>query len=165
MVTPIAVGPIKTIRVPFAASIAVDVGDILYRDASAHTVKPAAVIDTATFDTLAKAQEGVHDAFAGISQDKRMASQTAAADGLSAAAGRISMPCADDATAYDIGTLYGVNATLANNVYTPVSQQVAVVATDNLAIGRLVKQAAAHCTSVVLEIVGTVFSGGPQTAI
>lgn len=165
MIRPLAVGPISTIRVPATASTKIELGDAIYLDASTHTIKPATSYPPSGLTSLAAMQEAFHDVFVGISLDQRMAAQTVAGDILAADSGRFTVPCADDATARDIGTLYGMNGVLADGTYTPVNQQVALVATAALAIGRLVKQAPAHCTEVELEIIGTVTLGGPQSAI
>jgi len=155
-------GNLNTVRTPVAASVGIVNGDAIIEVSGVGT--PAANLTTTGLTTLALMQAAVHDAFLGISLDQRLASQDKAGNILTATAGRFSMPCADSASAYNIGQLFGFNGTLANSVYTPKNQEVVAVASEYLAIGRVAKAVAAHATTVELEIVSTMLTGGPQAA-
>lgn len=155
-------GDLKSVQCPAPASVAISVGDFLLHDDTNDCIQPASAQVTTGLDSLAKAQEAFHDAFMGVSQDQRLAAQDKAGKVLVATAGRFLVPIADDATARDPGTLYGLNGAVSGGVYPIVNQELVVVATANLAVGRAVQQVAAHATEAVIEIESTRTMGGPK---
>lgn len=134
-----------------------EIGDLLYLDpADGNTVKPAGSF---TWDTnLATTQETFHDTFWGVSNQCALAAQTGR-QLVGSTTGAFRYPCAALGGALAAGTLFGP-AKQSGNLLEP--QKVVQVATEDLACGRLVENAPAGATSVLIEIVSSVMLGGQQ---
>lgn len=158
-------GPYRMQTALWKASLAVAVGDLIYKDASDHYDKPASSITWNA--TLAATQEDFHDTFRGVSMVRRTTAQTAdgtqATDGCIACSGEFFFPC----TALQ-SALY-----VANNQWITIDQGVGntlnsqkVIGTTviALAIGKLTRDAAVGATWLAFEIVPALgLSDGLQT--
>ena len=152
-------GEINPVPVLAKASTAIAIGDIVQLVSSAATT-----VGDATFgaNTNASVQEGIHDAFIGVSLDQRLANNATSGNILIGTTGVYEFTCLDEA-AKDIGTLYGVGL-LAGGT-NQASMILQSVATANLAVGRLARVKAANATTVWVAIESTITLGGPQSAI
>ena len=152
------VGETNTRLFATPATTAIEIGDLVYLDGSSHNVKPASAFPW-TSNTLALTQVALKAVFAGVAQDARSSSD-AAGNILVATTGVAEYPIVDNATAADPGTFYGVAQGTGNNV---LSQKLVVVANATEAIGKAAQAVAAHATTALVEIVGSVTLSGVQT--
>jgi hypothetical protein len=157
-------GPYRTQTASWKASLAVAMGDLVYKETSDHYDKSASQF---TWDTnLAQTQTDFKAVFRGVSNARRTTLQTAdgsdVLDGPILASGEFFFPCAALAAA-----LY-----VANNQYVTIGQGTGntlnpalVVPTTNvsLAIGKLTRDAVVGATGLYFEIMPATFTGGPQT--
>jgi len=150
-ITEVTVAERRCFRMPFAASLAVAVGDLLYWDNSAKFAKPA----TSRSDTgsLAGNQADFTPIFAGVAADQRLATETAVttvaslptgpSDRLVVAEGIFDCDCAS--AAWEFGDLIGVA-----RAATPLNyaQTVIKVTDPALAIGFCTKREPTAVTKV-----------------
>lgn len=124
---------------------------------SSKAALPSGLSDSGT---KAQNQEAAHDVFLGVAMDAHVANDTR--NILVAAEGDGLFPCTALSQAYDIGTPFGLAGTGTAGAVGVSDTDVEPVATDNLAVGRLVKAAASGDTSVYLRfggVLSTVYSG------
>ena len=131
----------------------IEIGDLVYLDAG--TAKPAAL--QADAGTKAGNQENFHDKFLGVALQRSRAGDTAPV--RVATRGQFEFDCA--AATFELGNLLGVSENVGGTAL--LNQQIEVVATANLAIGRCMKRSATSKTTVTVEIVSTALHGGPMT--
>jgi hypothetical protein len=130
---------------------------MVYQDATTKKILPAASF---TWDTnLATTQDSFIDVFAGIANQTRLAGQTDTPEVTVITKGLVEMPCAALGAALAPGILFGPAKQSGNALENDV---VVVVATEDLAVGRLARPAAAGDTAVWLNITGAVTQGGVQ---
>ena len=142
------------------ATDVIRVGDLLWLDEEQMTEVYGESASSFTWNTnIATTQEEFHDKFLGVSQGQRIALQTE--DGMLdyAAAGICRGSCDALTEEYEIGTFVGI-AKAAGNALD--SQKVVIVATVNLAIGRLSAPARIGATVLEYEFISTIIYGGPQ---
>lgn len=150
-------GDTSPVYVPATASVAIHSGDLVGLASSAALGAGDASWWSAD---LATTQEIFHDVALGVSLDYHRSTDASTTHKLQVATrGRYKVACATDANARDIGTFYGPakasgNALLANVVD--------VVASPQLAVGRLASPKLATDTMVEIELLGTLTTGGPQ---
>jgi hypothetical protein len=159
-------GDRKVVQAAVPASAAFAEGDVCIFDASGKTALPATSIPLTGLTTLALTQAYVHDHLLGIACDQRLAAQDKAGIALFATAGRFLIPIADDSTARDPGTLYGVSGASDGTDYVPTNQSFVLVATNDLAVFRAVKLVAAHASYAECELCATLTqpASGAQAA-
>ncbi|MBP3956462.1 hypothetical protein J8F10_14370 [Gemmata sp. G18] len=112
--------------------------------------------------TLAQNQEQAHDVFLGVALDAKLAGDTR--DILIASAGECKYPCAALGSGSDIGAYVGPAGTGSGGLVGVADQIVAIVATPNLAFGRLSRAAVTGDTFLYFELAGnlTTTQAGPQ---
>jgi hypothetical protein len=152
-------GPYRTQAGVWPASTVVRPGDLIFRNGSGYDA-PAA---TVTWDTdLATTQETFHDTFRGIASAGRRSDQATAGDrgdGMIVSTGEFEYPCAALGAAVAAGAFVGPAKQTGDLLE---NQKVVVVATANLAIGRVSEDAATGATSLKVEIEATLLTGGPR---
>ena len=140
-------------------TVAVEVGDLLY--VVADLAVP--VSGQADLGTLAQNQEGIHDAFLGVSLSAHRAAVTDFVnDSVSldvAIEGVFSFPCVSSA-GYVRGDFVGVEGTGVALAVGMDDQKVVKVATANLSIGKVFRVISA--TEIWVEICSTVMRNGLQ---
>lgn len=141
----------RTLRVPFPASLAVAVGDLIYWDDSANFGKPA----TSRSDTGTKAgnQADFAPVFLGVSADARLATETSVtvvasnpvgpSDRLVVTEGIFDCDCAS--AAFEFGDMIGVDR---DSTPLNTNQQVIAVTDPAKAIGFVVKREPTAVTRV-----------------
>jgi len=148
---------------PIDTAVVILKGDLVFRDAadsdkykSSQSIVGIAGAGPAT---LAAAQELFHDTFLGpASHRSRVGDVLPIVCGTS---GVYEYECAS--ATFNMGDLVGI----AVDPVTPANidrQRVIGVATPNLAIGRVVKDYTANTTTVLVEIMSTLYNGGAQAA-
>lgn len=139
---------------PVLAATVIEVGDMLWYDASNNCVKPASDY---TWDTdLATTQGTFKDVFIGIAIHGKTASQPAGTIAFGTR-GQWEMDCAS--AAFDMATFLGPAKQSGNALE---NQKVVAVANATLAIGKPGKQTATG-TTVYTEIASSVLHSGVQT--
>lgn len=158
-------GPYRMQTALWKASLAVAVGDLVYKDASDHYDKSAAQY---TWDTnLATTQASFHDVFRGVSQVRRTTAQTTdgtqGTDGCIACTGEFVFPCAALGAALYVSSNTWV--TIAQGTGNTLNPQKVISTTDvTLAIGKLTRDAAAGATWLWFEILPALgLNSGLQT--
>lgn len=106
--------------------------------------------------TEAANQEAFHDLFGGVAMQRSRLGDTNPI--RVATTGVFEFPC--PSSSFEVGALIGASEAASGDVL--LNQQVEGVATANLAIGRCAKRTVS-ATSVLVQIVGTISHGGPQT--
>ncbi|MBR9800546.1 hypothetical protein GYB59_02065 [bacterium] len=145
-------GEVDSRRLPVESATVIEVGDIVC--VSSGNAIPAA--DVAWDTDLATTQEAAHDVFAGVALQRSKAGETNPI--TIATRGGFEFPIA--AATFAAGDLFG-SAKQAGNA---IESQTAIkVAAANLAYGRA-RSAGSSATSVVVDIVSTLFHGGPQAS-
>lgn len=140
----------RTLRVPFPASTAVSIGDLLWWDNSAKVAKPA----NSRTDTGSKAgnQADFAPLFLGVAADQRLAGETAVTgstsptgpgDRLVVPDGVFDAACAS--ATWEYGDLVGVDR---DSSPLNTNQQLVKVSNPNLAIGQVIKREPAAVTKV-----------------
>ncbi len=147
-------GDTNPVLMPTESGTVIEIGDLLYLNNG--YVEPAA--DQTDQGTLLANQEAFHDNFVGVAM--QAASGTAAEKVRVATSGVFEFDCV--AASFDVGDLIGSTEVGAGDQLE--SQEVVGVATENLAVGRCVKQAASGSEQVLVDIVSTITRGGPQAA-
>lgn len=152
-------GDPKPKRVPGTVAEEIKVGNFLVLVSS--KASPATALSDA--GTKAQNQEAAHDVFLGVAMDQKLDDDTR--DVLIATAGEFKFPCAALGQAYDIGQYFGMEGTGAAGAVGVSATTVEPVATANLAVGRLSRNAASGATEVYIEIAGvlTTTHAGTQT--
>ena len=147
-------GETNPVVLPTQSGVTIEIGDLIYLDAG--NAKPA--VNQADQLTLAANRELLHDNFVGVAMQ---ASNGDTAGSIRVAtSGVFEFPCSQ--AIYQVGDLLGVTE---DGTGTQLqNQEVAAVATENLAIGRCAKQVSPAADSVLVDIVSTVMRGGPQAA-
>jgi hypothetical protein len=129
----------------FPASVAVAVGDLLYRDPTTFKVKP---MSSFTWDTnIATTQLASAKYFAGLSNERRLSTETDSPEGMVYDAGEAMLSCSALGSAQFAGDLVGV----AENSSALSATNVAIVTDRALAIGCLSRPAVAGATQVYVR--------------
>lgn len=145
-------GDTKPVMAAVDSATVIEIGDLVWLDTD--DVKPASgVTDT---ETLAGNQEAFHDAFLGVAEQASAAGDTD--EVRVATAGVFEFDCA--AETRQLGQLVGVVEATSGTAL--VNQSVDNVATEDLAVGRVVKSTTT--ATVLVEIASTIMYGGPQAA-
>ncbi len=146
-------------RVSGTVASAIYAGDFLILASS--KASPASALADA--GTKAQNQEAGHDVFLGVAMDAKLAGDTR--DVLIASRGEFKYPCAALGSASDPGAYVGMAGTGAGGADGLADQIVEIVATANLAIGRLSRRAEIGATELFFELAGTLTTthAGPQT--
>ncbi len=147
-------GETNPVALPAPAGTIVEIGDLVYLDAG--YVKPAASLTD--LGTLMANQQTFHDSFVGVAM--QCASGETEEIIRVATSGVFELTCSP--AAFEVGDLIGGQENGTGNQLE--SQRVVGVATENLALGRCVKQAPAGSEKVLVDVVSTVVRGGPQAA-
>jgi hypothetical protein len=148
-------------RFPGTVAAEIKAGDFLVM-ASNKVIRVSSMADAGT---LAQNQEAAHDVFAGVAIDQKRAGETR--DVLVATQGVFRYPCVALLAASDAGAFVGIEGTGAGLAVGMADQIVVVVATANLAIGKLARAAAIGDVFLEVEIasvLGTVHSGAQAPA-
>jgi hypothetical protein len=142
-------GDTNPVTAPVDSATVIEIGDLVYLEVD--DARPAS--SQADLGTEAQNQEGFHDKFLGVAMQASRNGDTAP---IRVATSGVFEFITASAT-YELGNLVGlVGAT------TLADQDVKLVATENLAVGRVAKRLNPAGTSVLVEIVSTVLRGGPQ---
>ena len=154
-------GETNPIDVAVNAATTIEIGDIVWLDTD--DAKPTPSITDQGTD--AQNQEYIHDYFLGIAMSRHRGDVDPAGTIRVATTGVFEFDCDTDTSAREFGTIYGPAVT-GNAVPTTAERdQVEVVATDNLGIGKLARAKAAADTTVLVAVVSTLVWGGPQSMI
>ena len=145
-------GETNPVMCPVDSATVIEIGDFVYLDTD--DAKPAS--SQADQGTEALNQEAFHDNFLGVAMQQSPSGDTA--DIRVATSGVFEFVCPSGT--FELGALVGVDE--ASGGTSLEDQQVASVATANLAVGRVAKRVASASTSVLVDIVSTVMRGGPQ---
>lgn len=149
-------GPYRYQTANWKGSVAVDVGDLVFRDTGDGYDKP---VGSFTWDTnIATTQAAVRPVMRGVSDVKRTTAQTAdgtqATDGCIIASGEFTFPCAALGSAAKPGDLVSV-AKASGNALDP--KKVVITATAANAIGKVTKDAAVGATELTFELIVPTF--------
>jgi hypothetical protein len=146
-------------RVPATTATAIQVGNHLVLTSNKAAL-PSAMSDAGT---KAQNQEAAHDVYLGVALDAKPAGSDD--DILVASAGEHKFACAAIGSGSDIGAYVGLAGTGSAGAVGVSDTLVEIVATANLAIGRLSRTAATGATTLYVEIAGvlTTTQAGPQT--
>lgn len=149
---PFTHGDTEPILMAVDSATVIEIGDAVYLDTD--DAKPAS--DLAWNTNLATTQEDFHDVYLGVSMQRSEAGDTKA---IRVATGAVmDMPAVS--AAYEVGDLVGLHDGGSGTAL--LDATVVAVATENLAIGRIDKTAAAGSTRVRVRIESTIIKGGPQ---
>lgn len=153
-------GDVKQKRLPGTVASAIYAGDFVVLVSS--KASPASALGDS--GTLAQNQEAAHDVFLGVALDAKLAGDTR--DILVASSGECKYPCVALGGASDIGAFVGIAGTGSALAVGMADQQVVIVATANLAIGRLSRPGVTGDTVLYFELnpALTSPSSGPQAA-
>lgn len=138
--------PSKTGVLPAPASTAIEIGDLLYWDDSANTVKVASAQADQGSEPLN--QELFRENFIGVALQQRLATQTSSGNIEVAFEGEFEFDC--PSTTWEIGDLVG--ASEAGSGTALLDQQVEKVTANNLAIGFVTKRTTAAVTTVTCRL-------------
>jgi hypothetical protein len=145
-------GDTNPVMCPVDSTSVIEIGDFVYLDTD--DAKPASA--QADAGSEAANQEAFHDNFLGVAMQQSPSGETA--DIRVATSGVFEFVC--PAGTFELGDLVGVDE--ASGGTSLEDQQVAPVATENLAVGRVAKRVGSASTSVLVDIISTVMKGGPQ---
>lgn len=152
-------GPYRHQWCKWKGGVAVNVGDLCFRDAADGYDKSAASF---TFVTdLATTQAGFKPAFRGVSEARRVAGQLAdgdqAADGNILSTGEFTFPCAAlGAAAVVSATSFVAPAKQTGSFLEP--QKVVLTTNPALAIGKLTRDALAGAVELTFELIASTFT-------
>ncbi len=146
-------GETNPVQAAVDSATVIEIGDLVYQ-ASGKALPASAQAD---LGTEAQNQEGFHDAFLGVAEQRSRAGDTA--DIRVATAGVFEFDCAS--ANFALGDLVGPAGTGAGSAVGVANQTVKAVATPNLAIGRVVR-AGTSLTKVLVAIDATLITGGPR---
>lgn len=151
-------GDPKAKRVVGTTANAIYAGDFVVLVSNAAI--PASTL--ADSGTKAQNQEAAHDIFLGVALDAKVAGDARSI--TVASAGEFRYPCAALGSASDVGAFVGLAGTGSAGAVGVADQEVEIVATANLAIGKLSRPAASGATVLYFELSAPVTSpsGGPQ---
>ncbi len=147
-------GETNPVRMSVLPGYVIEIGDLLYEDGGNVKSAPS----QADQGTLVANQETFHDSFIGVAMQSSPG--TAAETIRVATSGVFEFPCAS--ATFQVGDLIG--STEEGTGGQLVAQEVIGVATENLAIGRCVKQVSPAADKVLVDLVSIVLHGGPQAA-
>lgn len=152
-------GDLKPKRVPGTVASLIKAGDFLVMVSS----KASPVSELGDSGTLAQNQEAAHDVFLGVSLDQKLANDTR--DVLIATAGEAKYPC-NTGNVGNVGAFVGIEGSGAGLAVGLEKQKVVLVATANLAIGKLSRAVATGDTVMYFELAAAVPqpAGGTQAA-
>jgi hypothetical protein len=147
-------GDTNPVMLPVDSATVIEIGDLVYLDTD--DAKPA----SSQADQLTEAanQELFHDNFAGVAMQRSRAGDTDPVRVATTGAFEFTCPSGT----FEVGALLGVDEAASGTALE--DQQVAGVATPNLAIGRCARRLNPAGTRVLVDIVSTVMLGGPQAA-
>jgi hypothetical protein len=145
-------GDTNPVVLPVDSGTVIEIGDLVYL--ATDDARPASA--QADQGTEAANQELFHDNFAGVAMQKSRSGDTAPI--RVATSGVFEFVCPSGT--FEVGALIGVDEAASGTALE--DQQVAGVATVNLAIGRCAKRVNPADTKVLVDIVATVSHGGPQ---
>jgi hypothetical protein len=147
-------GDTNPVMLPVDSGTVVEIGDLVYL--ATDDARPASA--QADQSSEAANQELFHDNFAGVAMQRSRDGDT---DPIRVATtGVFEFACPSGT--FEVGALIGVDEAASGTALE--DQQVAAVATPNLAIGRCARRANPAGTRVLVDIVSTVMLGGPQAA-
>lgn len=171
-------GDAKPRKVLMGGSVAIVRGDLLYQSVTFAAGKsyPASHFfpNEATWNaTVATDQDTFNDKFAGVALDSKPAAETTDRNTAIATGGVHEFDCAALNAAMPAGTLIGPDKASGNALesqkVTPYNNGSgaagSVACTEAQAIGRLAEAAVLGATKLLVQIVSTVFEGGPQAKI
>jgi hypothetical protein len=142
------------VMLPVDSTTVIEIGDLVYLDTD--DAKPAK--SQADQGTKAANQELFHDKFAGVAMQASRNGDTQPI--RVATAGVFEFDCVS--ATFEVGKLIGADE---NTAGTLLENQVVIgVTTPNLAIGRCAKRCGTAGTRVLVDMVSTMQSGGPQDA-
>jgi len=147
-------GDTNPVVLPVDSGTVIEIGDLVYL--ATDDARPAS--DQADQASEAANQELFHDNFAGVAMQRSRAGDTQPI--RVATTGAFEFVCPSGT--FEVGALIGVDEAASGTALE--DQQVAAVATANLAVGRCAKRVASADTKVLVEIVSTISYGGPQAA-
>ncbi len=147
-------GETNPVMLPVDSGTVIEIGDLVYL--ATDDARPASA--QADQSSEAANQELFHDNFAGVAMQHSRSGDTAPI--RVATTGVFEFTCPSGT--FEVGALLGVDE--AANGTELEDQKIASVATANLAVGRCAKRVGTADTKVLVDIVGTVSHGGPQTA-
>ena len=147
-------GDTNPVVLPVDSATVIEIGDLVYL--ATDDARPAS--DQADQASEAANQELFHDNFAGVAMQRSRSGDTQPI--RVATTGVFEFVCPSGT--FEVGALLGVDEAASGTALE--DQQVAAVATANLAVGRCGKRVASADTKVLVEIVSTISYGGPQTA-
>lgn len=143
-----------------AATVAAEIkpGDFVVL-ASEKAIRASSMADAGT---KAQNQEAAHDVFLGVSMDESLVGDSK--DILVASRGEFKFPCAALGSAAEIGAYVGLAGTGTAAAVGVADDLVEIVATANLAVGRLSRRALVGATELYFELAGvlTTVHAGPQ---
>jgi hypothetical protein len=145
-------GDTNPVVLPVDSATIIEIGDLVYL--ATDDARPAS--QQADQGTEPANQELFHDNFAGVAMQKSRSGDTTPI--RVATTGVFEFVCPSGT--FEVGALIGVDEAASGTALE--DQQVAGVATVNLAIGRCAKRVNPADTKVLVDIVGTVLHGGPQ---
>lgn len=131
-----------TVVLPFPASTAIDVGQLLYWDSVNNLAKKASA--RTDLGTAALNQRDFQTVFLGISRDKRLSTETTSGTRVVQISGVCDMTC--ESSAWEIGDLVGISRNSGDSAN--YDQQVVKVTNPALAIGVCCKREASATTTV-----------------
>jgi hypothetical protein len=135
-------------RIPATVAAEIKPGDHVVL-VSSKAIRASSLADSGT---KAQNQEAAHDIYLGVALDQSLAGESK--DILVASRGEFEYPCAALGQAYDVGTPFGLAGTGSAGAVGVADDLVEPVATANLAVGILSRNAASGATSVFIEIAG-----------
>lgn len=153
-------GDAKPRRFTFAASTAIERGDLVYSDATTGKINPASAFTYGA--SLSATHHSFNDRFAGVSNIKRLSSQTDTPEGVVCTGGVFEFDCAALSAALETGALFAPAKQSGNALE---NQKVVQTLDPNGAIGWLARPAAAGATTVLIEIQSGVAYGGVQAQV
>lgn len=147
-------GDTRPVVLPVDSGSEIEIGDLVYL--ATDDARPA----SAQADQASEAanQELFHDNFAGVAMQRSRSGDTQPI--RVATAGVFEFACPSGT--FEVGALVGVDEAASGTQLE--DQQVAAVATANLAVGRCAKRVNPADSKVLVEIAATVSHGGVQTA-
>jgi hypothetical protein len=128
----------------------IEIGDIVVQDTD--DAKPASILPD--LETEAANQAALVNIFLGVAMQRSRAGETAPI--RVATTGVFEFDCPSGT--FELGDLVGADENAAGNAL--LNQQVAKVTSSQNAIGRIAKRQAAAATSVLVDILSTVMTGG-----
>ena len=152
-------GEPESVTVRVDSAIVIEIGDLVWLNTDDGRPAGQDTNSDGTGDlwstSLAVTQEAFHDSFLGVAQQRSRNGDTD--DIRLATRGVHEFDCAS--ATFEVGDLVGPAKTSGDNIE---NQKVVAVATENLAIGYVVKPYASATTKVMVRVFGTKAGGGIQ---